>query len=70
MAKRILLVDDESDICLVLEKVLGENGFVMDSYNDPVIALEKFKADWYNLVILDIKMPKPKHMEVGVSESK
>jgi DNA-binding response OmpR family regulator len=54
MAKRILLVDDESDICLVLEKVLGENGFVMDSYNDPVIALEKFKADWYNLVILDI----------------
>jgi DNA-binding response OmpR family regulator len=42
----------------VLEKVLGENGFVVDSYNDPVIALEKFKADWYNLVILDIKMPK------------
>jgi DNA-binding response OmpR family regulator len=50
-------VDDESDICFVLKRVLGENGFVVDSYDDPVIALEKFKADFYNLVILDIKMP-------------
>jgi DNA-binding response OmpR family regulator len=57
MSKRILVVDDESDICFVLKSVLGENGFVVDSYDDPLIALEKFKADFYNLVILDIKMP-------------
>ena len=57
MNKRILVVDDESDICFVLKSVLGENGFVVDSYDDPLIALEKFKADFYNLVILDIKMP-------------
>jgi len=57
MSKRILVVDDESDICFVLKQVLGENGFVVDSYDDPLIALEKFKADFYNLVILDIKMP-------------
>ena len=54
--KRILVVDDESDVCFVLEKVLGENGFVVDSYDDPLLALEKFKADLYDLVILDIKM--------------
>ena len=41
----------------MLEKVLGENGFVVDSHDDPLIALEKFKADLYTLVILDIKMP-------------
>jgi DNA-binding response OmpR family regulator len=57
MSKRILVVDDESDICFVLKRVLGEYGFVVDSYDDPLIALEKFKADFYNLVILDIKMP-------------
>jgi DNA-binding response OmpR family regulator len=57
MNKRILVVDDESDICFVLKSVLGENGFVVDSYDDLLIALEKFKADFYNLVILDIKMP-------------
>jgi DNA-binding response OmpR family regulator len=57
MSNRILVVDDESDICFVLQSVLGENGFVVDSYDDPHIALKKFKADLYNLVILDIKMP-------------
>ena len=55
--KRILLVDDESDVCFVLEKVLGGNGFVVDSYENPMLALEKFKAHSYDLVVLDIKMP-------------
>jgi len=55
--KRILLVDDESDVCFVLEKVLGEYGFAVDSYENPKLALEKFKSHSYDLVILDIKMP-------------
>ena len=50
-------MDDESDVCFVLETVLDENGFVVDSYDDPLIALEKFKVDLYTLVILDIRMP-------------
>jgi DNA-binding response OmpR family regulator len=51
-------VDDESDVCFVLQKVLSENGYVVDSYEDPLLALEKFKGHYYSLVILDIKMPK------------
>jgi DNA-binding response OmpR family regulator len=51
------VVDDEINVCFVLEKVLGKNGFVVDSYQDPLLALEKFKPHSYNLVILDIKMP-------------
>ncbi|MGB8937679.1 MAG: response regulator, partial [Candidatus Nitrosopolaris sp.] len=39
-----------------LEKVLSENGYVVDSYEDPLLALEKFKAHYYSLVILDIRM--------------
>jgi DNA-binding response OmpR family regulator len=58
MAKRILVIDDDSDICFVLERVLGENGFVVDAYEDPFLALRNFKAHSYDLVILDIKMPK------------
>jgi DNA-binding response OmpR family regulator len=58
IGKRILLVDDESDVCFVLQKVLSENGYVVDSYEDPLLALEKFKGHYYSLVILDIKMPK------------
>ena len=55
--KRILLVDEESDVCFVLDKVLGENGFVVDSFENPMLALGKFKAHSYDLVVLDIKMP-------------
>jgi DNA-binding response OmpR family regulator len=57
MIERILVVDDESDVCFVLEKVLSENGFVVDSYADPLLALSNFKAHTYSLVILDIRMP-------------
>ena len=53
---RILLVDDESDVCFVLREVLNENGFVVDSYENPTLAL-KFKAHSYDLVVLDTKMP-------------
>ena len=51
MSRRILVVDDESDICFVLESVLGGNGFVVDSYDDPLTALEKFRPDFYNLFL-------------------
>jgi DNA-binding response OmpR family regulator len=57
MVKRILVVDDEQDVCYVLENVLNENGYVVDSYEDPLLALEKFNADLYDLIVLDIKMP-------------
>ena len=57
MLKRILVVDDEPDICLTLENILHENAFTVDSYVDPILALENFNAGLYDLVILDIKMP-------------
>src|SRR5919199_568948 len=55
--KRILIVDDETDINYTFEAVLEENGFVVDSLDDPVLALNSFKPDLYDLVLLDIKMP-------------
>jgi DNA-binding response OmpR family regulator len=55
--KRILLVDDESDVCFVLENILIEHGYMVDSYVHPVVALDKFKPYLYDLVILDIRMP-------------
>jgi DNA-binding response OmpR family regulator len=60
MNKRVLLVDDEPDLNLTLKMVLEENGFKVDSFTDPLSALENFKeeaAGSHDLVILDIKMP-------------
>lgn len=55
---RILIVDDEPDITLSFKMILEGNGFKVDTYNDPVHAKENFKAGSYDLVILDIRMPK------------
>ena len=57
--KRILVVDDESDMTLLFKMALESEGhYDVYIFNDPVIALSNFKAGLYNLVILDIKMPK------------
>jgi DNA-binding response OmpR family regulator len=55
--KRVLIVDDEPDVTLVLKQVLDENGFEADSYDEPRLALNNFKANMYDLLLLDIKMP-------------
>ena len=55
--KKILIVDDEPDVSNVLKKVFDRSGFNADSYDDPILALENFKAGSYDLVLLDIKMP-------------
>ena len=56
--KSILLVDDEPDITNLVRKVLEINGFVVDSYTDPTLALSNFKPRLYDLLLLDNKMPK------------
>ena len=53
---KILLVDDEPDVTLALKQGLEENGFSVDAFNDPRVALSKFKAAYYDLLLLDIKM--------------
>jgi two-component system, OmpR family, response regulator ChvI len=61
---RIFIVDDEYDTCLVLERILEENGFKVDKFTDPFLALKNFKADFYGMLILDIKMPKMNGFEL------
>lgn len=54
---RILLVDDDEDINITLKKVLEEKGYKIKTYGNPIKALENFKKNLYNLIIIDIKMP-------------
>ena len=54
---RVLLVDDEPDVVYLVKKSLERNGFVVDAYTDPLLALQNFKGGVYSLLLLDIKMP-------------
>ena len=54
---RTLLVDDEMDVIFSLKLFLEENGFEVDAYTDPSLAIANFKPSLYDLIILDIKMP-------------
>ncbi|MDW0149825.1 MAG: response regulator [Nitrososphaeraceae archaeon] len=56
--KKILVVDTEVDITYALENGLENYGFSIDSFNDSMLALNSYKSNFYDLVILDIKMPK------------
>ena len=58
LRNRILIVDDEPDIAQVLKMGLEKNGFAVDTYNDPLDVVSNFKAGSYDLLLLDIKMPK------------
>jgi DNA-binding response OmpR family regulator len=56
--KIILAVDDEPDLTKLCSLALEYHGFKVDTFNDSQEALLNFKPDYYDLVILDIKMPK------------
>jgi DNA-binding response OmpR family regulator len=55
---RILIVDDEPDLTNLSILVLEHYGYKVDAFNDPQEALSKYKPGSYDLIILDIKMPK------------
>ena len=56
---RILIVDDDPDITNSFRLCLEDTGvFEVVTYNDSIVAISNFKADSYDLVLLDIKMPK------------
>lgn len=55
--KRIAVVDDEPDIMNVLKKGLERHGFVVDTFNDPHAAIASFQPKYYDIMIIDIRMP-------------
>ena len=54
---KILIVDDEDDITLSFKRILEIHGFEVDVFNDSMLALSKFKVNYYDIALLDIKMP-------------
>jgi DNA-binding response OmpR family regulator len=66
MTKKILVIDDEPDATFTIKNILEDNEFAVYTFNDPLLALNNYKANFYDLVILDIKMPKMDGFELYV----
>jgi CheY-like chemotaxis protein len=59
--KRILVVDDSADFILGLKSSLEsekESRFRVDTYDDPMLALQDFKPGLYDLLLIDFMMAK------------
>jgi CheY-like chemotaxis protein len=64
--KRILIVDDHPDIILTFKRGLeaeneyssGKIFFQVNAYDDPLLALSEFKPNFYDLLLVDVNMPK------------
>ncbi len=59
-----MLVDDEQDITFALSTGLEDKAFAVDAVNDPQEALSNFKAGLYDLLLIDVKMPKMNGFEL------
>ena len=58
MRKRILIVDDETDIRLVIRTLLSTAGYEVEDAQDGEAALQKLSSKHFDLMVLDIMMPR------------
>lgn len=65
--RRIMIINDRDDINFTIRMVLEEdsvNKIRLDPFTDPFLALENFKSGIYDLILVDIKMPKMNGFEL------
>ena len=54
---KILVVDDELVICNSCFEILNEEGYEVETLQSSRVALEKIQEDFFDLIIVDLKMP-------------
>jgi CheY-like chemotaxis protein len=54
---RLLLVDDDEDNLKIFTIIFENAGFDVDAYSDPVRALQEFEPNYYDILVLDYRMP-------------
>ena len=56
MNKKILIIDDDIDMCIVLSKFLTRNGYDVDTAHTGAKGIAKFKEDNFEIVICDFRL--------------
>lgn len=61
---RIMVIDDDYSINNLIKFFLLKDGYKVDSFTDSIEALNYYRKDKYDLVLLDAKIPKLKEMSL------
>lgn len=61
---RILIIDDDTDICEYMQLLLTQSGYDVTAKTNPREGLETLREEEFHVVILDIMMPELNGMEV------
>jgi CheY-like chemotaxis protein len=64
--KQVLLIDDDPDVTTVFGLGLQDEGFDVHTYNDPLEALSQFRPNFYDLLLIDINMPKMNGIDLSI----
>lgn len=64
MVTRILFAEDDSDARTVVSDQLVAAGFQVEAVADGADAIERLRADAFDLLLLDIKMPRKNGLDV------
>jgi len=58
MAGRVLVVDDEESIRILIQRLLSKHGFFVETASDGGVALDKLAKEKYDALVLDLMMPR------------
>jgi DNA-binding response OmpR family regulator len=65
LSKVILIIDDDPDMTSIFSLGLQDEGFEVYAYNDPLDAISEFRPNFYDLLLVDINMPKINGVELS-----
>jgi len=61
---RILIVDNDNDAIIFFKTCLQDIGFCVTAFNNPFKALSNYKPRYYDLIIIDVRMPRMNGFEL------
>lgn len=64
MKKKLLIVEDEKNLCLLYREELTKAGYKVTAVTDADKALEQIKKQSFDLIITDIRMPAKNGIEL------
>lgn len=64
MNNKVLIIDDDEELCDLVSEYLSVEGFEVESMNDGEAGLDRARSGKYDLAILDVMMPKKNGFDV------